>query len=131
MAMGNIPVLRAAQEQMNWLEQRQTVISQNMANVNTPDYKPRDLVPLSFDKVLGNMTVNVPAVDTSRTRVGPGSGQDFPSRQDPNIYDTTLDGNSVVIEDEMMKASETSLTYQQALATYRKYAGTMRSILTS
>jgi flagellar basal-body rod protein FlgB len=33
---------------MDWLSQRQTVLSQNVANADTPNYQPRDLKTLDF-----------------------------------------------------------------------------------
>ena len=39
-------------ERMTWLNQRQDVLSQNVANADTPGYVARDLKPLDFDDVL-------------------------------------------------------------------------------
>ena len=39
-------------ERMTWLNQRQDVLSQNVANADTPGYVARDLKPLDFDDML-------------------------------------------------------------------------------
>ena len=36
-------------ERMSWLNARQDVLSQNVANADTPGYTARDLKPLDFE----------------------------------------------------------------------------------
>ena len=39
----DIGLFRLAERRMHWLDQRQSVLAQNVANVNTPGYKARDV----------------------------------------------------------------------------------------
>ena len=43
MDLNKIPVLKMITTQMDWLNQRQKVLSQNIANADTPDYVAHDL----------------------------------------------------------------------------------------
>ena len=48
MDLGKIPLLGMVTKQMDWLNQRQKIVAQNIANADTPDYVPHDLVKLDF-----------------------------------------------------------------------------------
>ena len=46
---------------MSWLEARQDVLSQNVANADTPGYAARDLKPMDFASLLKKANGAVPA----------------------------------------------------------------------
>ena len=48
MSIGDSAIFGMMSEKMSWLSQRQRVLSQNIANADTPDYKARDIAKLSF-----------------------------------------------------------------------------------
>src|SRR5712692_11335138 len=55
MDLGNIPLFKAMMSRMAWLTERQQVLAQNVANADTPNFKPRDLKAVSFrDLVAGS-----------------------------------------------------------------------------
>ena len=56
MNLPEIPLLSMLKERMGWLNQRQNVLSQNVANVDTPGYTARDLKPVDFEQALRNAT---------------------------------------------------------------------------
>ncbi|HOO82875.1 MAG TPA: flagellar basal body protein, partial [Alphaproteobacteria bacterium] len=56
MTTENIALLKALGAKMDFLNQRQRVISQNIANTDTPGYRPKDLKPVDFGNVLQNVT---------------------------------------------------------------------------
>ena len=45
----DIGLFRLAEKRLNWIEQRQQVLAQNIANASTPDYKARDLSPVPIE----------------------------------------------------------------------------------
>lgn len=53
---------------LQFTQARQTVLADNIANLSTPYFKPRDLSPESFQKALGE------ALDRRRTRPNPVAG---------------------------------------------------------
>src|SRR5215469_10113021 len=58
MAINDLPVLSALRTKMQWHQERQRVLSENVANSDTPHFKPRDLVEPKFDStgaVTGSM----------------------------------------------------------------------------
>ena len=50
MNLPDSPAASMLRERMTWLNQRQDVLSQNVANADTPGYVARDLKPLDFDE---------------------------------------------------------------------------------
>jgi flagellar basal-body rod protein FlgB len=40
--LSNLPVVEAMGQKMGWLSKRQRVLSNNIANANTPDFAPSD-----------------------------------------------------------------------------------------
>jgi len=48
MSIGDSAIFGMMSDKMSWLSQRQRVLSQNIANADTPDYKARDIAKLSF-----------------------------------------------------------------------------------
>ena len=45
-------LLQLISARMSWLSQRQAVLSQNIANADTPDYRPKDLRATDFSRLV-------------------------------------------------------------------------------
>ena len=56
--LNSMPLLAMLKERMGWLSARQNVLSQNVANADTPGYTARDLRPLNFQDILKGATRN-------------------------------------------------------------------------
>ena len=52
MSIQNVPLMRAIAAKMIYLDKRQGVLAQNIANADTPGYRPQDLTKVDFGKVL-------------------------------------------------------------------------------
>ncbi|NBB98054.1 MAG: flagellar basal body rod protein FlgB, partial [Alphaproteobacteria bacterium] len=91
-------IMRLSQAMARHAAQRQVVISQNVANADTPGYRARDVA--SF----GSYLQQSGAMDSVRS----GHLQDMPPARLSETADTTApNGNSVSLEREMMRAAET------------------------
>ena len=66
-----------------------------------------------------------PATRAAGRRRASGS----PAATLPAGYETTPDGNAVILEEQMAKATETALDFQLTSNLYRKYVGMMRIAL--
>ena len=49
---GNLNIFAVLSKRMEWLSQRQKVLAENIANSDTPNFRPRDLNPSEFQRVL-------------------------------------------------------------------------------
>ena len=52
MEITDLPLFSMLKQRMTWLNQRQDLLSQNVANADTPKYISRDLKALDFDQML-------------------------------------------------------------------------------
>ncbi|MBA3448737.1 MAG: flagellar basal body rod protein FlgB [Pseudaminobacter sp.] len=95
-----------ASQQSQWLAVRQSAIAGNVANVNTPGYGANDVEP--FENVLDKTRVTLSA--TQSTHFGGGGG--FAVRQEEPSNAIMPSENTVVIEDELMKAGEVSRVFE-------------------
>src|ERR1700733_12215607 len=50
-------------QKMAYLNQRQSVLAENVANVDTPGYKARDLAPLTFDGAMKQANITMASTD--------------------------------------------------------------------
>jgi flagellar basal-body rod protein FlgB len=52
MSISDIPILSMLRTRMQWHQERQRVLAENVANAETPNYRARDLAPPTFEKTL-------------------------------------------------------------------------------
>jgi len=104
-------VLQLAAQRTQWLSSRDELIAANIANANTPDFQATDLQP--FSAVLDSAQVSM--VSTNPAHMTP-SGDGFAEARvvESDGPETTLSGNSVDVENEMMKLGEVNRDYTMA-----------------
>ena len=130
MDLNSIPLFSLLAERMAWLNKRQSVLAQNVANADTPGYKPRDLKPLDFHELARSAASRVAMAATR-------PGHIVPRRDDDDIgeavrqknLEATPTGNAVVLEEEMIKVGQTRMEYDLAVSLYRKHVGLIRAVL--
>ena len=129
MDIGDIPLFSMLRGRMGYLSDRQKLIAQNVANSDTPGFSPKDLTPYDFAAQMKAASNGASRV--SVTQVGhmlPPSqrnGGDLKSKVVKGS-ETTLDGNSVVLEEEMMKMSDARMSYEAAIGFYQKSLNLLR-----
>lgn len=107
---------------LDQLSQRQRLISENIANASTPGYVPRDLDTRAFDRALAAQA-DGGGLRMARTNPGhmsQGGGQAQPRVVTQEDSETTIDGNAVVLEDQMARAAETRMAFETGVALYQK-----------
>jgi len=127
MDIQSIPLFAMLRSRMGYLTQREQVIAQNVANVSTPGFTPQDLKPFAVDKggagarptLVQTNPGHLTGVPSLSGGAGGGAGQGFQAVAAPDS-DSTLDGNQVVLEDEMMKMNQTRSDYDAAVGIYQK-----------
>ena len=136
MTLDDIPLFSMLRGRLGYLNQRQQVVAQNIANADTPNYTPRDLTGFSFKAQLnqqapvGTSSIAGSAPHLLKTTTsaggaqGPG-GAGWKAQRKPDS-ETTLDGNQVVLEDQMMKMSEARMDYDAAIGFYTKSLSLIR-----
>lgn len=135
MTIENISLFQALSANMRYQNQRQKVISQNVANADTPGYVSKDLGKVSFSKMLSNLDNkgNAPDVTMATTR----SGHIDPMGVPPNVkegknkspYEVNPSGNGVDLEEQMIKSNEVQMNYNLMLNLYRSNLDMIRTSL--
>jgi flagellar basal-body rod protein FlgB len=121
---------------MDWLSQRQSILAQNIANADTPDYRPRDLRERDFHRLVEGHIGRKTRLAITRTsqehlngkasaRIGLAGGQQG------RPYETSPDGNAVILEEQSAKVGKTALDHQLASNIYGKYLGMLKMALGS
>ena len=123
MTLDDIPVFAMLRNRLGYLSDRQQMIAQNVANSDTPGYTPKDLRPFTVPNGPGALSLApVAAALTSPMHLAPpASGR--VSGQRPVLApdsETTLNGNSVVLEEEMTKMSQARTDSDAAVAFYEQ-----------
>ena len=127
-----LPLLSAITEKMKWHQARQNLLSENVANAETPGYRGRDLAAFSYDA--SSRMQPAPVVATVATRPGhivassTGSTGGFAARE-LNSFEITPEGNGVTLEDEMMKVAANQLDYQSITAVYTRSVKLIKTAL--
>ena len=135
MGPDDIPLFAMLKNRMGYLSERQKLIAQNVANGDTPDYQPRDLKAYSFKATLDQQSAGQPyrggAVSPTATNgvqmmatssahmAPPKTISPWRSPEGPDT-ETTLDGNSVTLEDQMLKMTDARMNYDAAVGFYQK-----------
>ena len=107
--MSNISVMSLAAQKADWLAARQVVLSQNVANANTPGYKSKDLKP--FEETLKGLQLSLASSGTASIKSSTDSllSGGYSIQEDDKALNET--GNSVSLDTELMKIGETSSQY--------------------
>jgi flagellar basal-body rod protein FlgB len=100
MALGDLPLLSMMKLRLQWLGERQQVLAQNVANADTPGYDAKDLKELDFGALVKQQSGMLSPV-----------------------------ANSVVLEEQMMKAAQTQMDYQAVTGLYAKSVGLIKIAL--
>jgi flagellar basal-body rod protein FlgB len=126
------PLIDALGAAMRHLGDRQRVIAQNIANSDTPGYKARELAPVSFAALVdgGHGQIARPHIEISDAmrRLG-AKPSHLTSMVDPDISEVKPDGNSVTLEDQLLKMGQIQADYVALTSLYRKQMGMMRVAL--
>jgi flagellar basal-body rod protein FlgB len=134
MSSTQAPLFQLISARLGWLGQRQVTLSRNIANADTPDYRPQDLRAADFARLVRSAESPAQRVTLAQTAPGhqgggPQASIGLAAHQVASQYETTPDGNAVILEEQMAKATETALDYQLTSNLYRKYLGMIRIAL--
>ncbi len=108
-------------DQMKYLSQRDRIISENIANADTPNYQPKELKKRS-DKV---NDFDIAKTNAAHMDID-GSAVDFELTKS-DIREIKPNGNAVSLEDEMLKKSENSLKLMEVTNLYNKSRGMFKA----
>ena len=117
-------------EQLNFRGEKQKVISSNIANVNTPNYKTKDLVfqeeldknsnMLQLKRTTNNHMYNLDFTQSSNQKL----------IQVPGLVEQN-DGNNVNLDSQMCEQSKNKILFDGIQATIKRDSNLFKSVIDS
>lgn len=132
MTIENLALFKAAGAKMKYLNARQQVIAQNIANADTANYIPKDLTEVDFGRVLAkvsgdnrvNVSTSMGSHMTSRNQIG-----DIGEEKQQSTYEVTPSGNAVNLDEQLVKSNQVQMDYNMMLNLMRKQVGMMKTAI--
>jgi len=129
MGLTDIPIFSMLRTRLEWAQTRQRVLAENVANSDTPNFRPRDLAPPKLD---GSSTAPTPVrlgtTESGHTPGIGGAGETFRTER-RGAYDHRPAGNAVNIEDEMMKVAANQMDYKAVTALYTRSLNLLKTAI--
>jgi flagellar basal-body rod protein FlgB len=127
--IGKIGYFSQLTQRMGLLNDRQRLLAENVANATTPRFVPRDVDMRAAERAASRG-------GTGGLRIAQTNGQHMAGSQAASNSgrvinrpdsETTLDGNAVVLEEQMIRVAETRLQFETAIGLYQKGLQMMRT----
>lgn len=131
------PTLHALELAAQFAEQRQRVLAENIANIDTPDYHTRRLDPQSFHSALASALEQARAQgsqrlelrDNAQVSTTPQGQLDVRPVEEPAANVLFHDGTNARLEHLVTQMSENALSYELATSLLRsRYSGLLAAI---
>ncbi|MEO3474514.1 flagellar basal body protein [Roseomonas sp. CAU 1739] len=111
-----------AEARLHWLDARQRVLSQNVANADTPGFRPSDMQP--FAQALAGVQGAVARTDPRHL----APARDARAQRERRV-ERSMDGNGVALDREAMRIADTETAHALAVGLHRRYLGLFRTAL--
>jgi flagellar basal-body rod protein FlgB len=129
MPISDLPIFSMLRTRMNWHQERQRLLAENVANADTPGYRPRDLAPLDFGRQVQQASGQLQLALTSPAHLSGIGGAGGFATERPAKYDVRPAGNAVNLEDEMMKVAANQMDHQAAISLYSRSMGLLKTAI--
>jgi flagellar basal-body rod protein FlgB len=132
MAINDLPMLSALRTKMQWHQERQRVLSENVSNSSTPNFRPRDLVEPKFDQQGSSVggVATLAMARTSASHMGSSeAGPSFKHDGGKSAFQTRPAGNAVNLEDQMLKVSANQMDYAAVTSLYSRSLGLIKTAI--
>lgn len=128
--LDDISVLGMIQRGMSWMSRNHDVIAGNIANADTPEFRAKELKPMSFKAVQASHVDSVVMARTAPSHMAgakTSSGEGVRNDRDP--YEISSTGNSVNLEEQAVNIARNAMDYQLATTLYSKSVGMVRAVI--
>ena len=136
MTTQDLALMQAAIQKMHWHEERQKVLSQNIANADTAGYKPKDIAPMDFKTILESTASKLPMTSTGLATTNPAhlgaggstAGKVSAAKKERNPYEASPTGNAVVLEEQLLKMNENYTDHRLTTTIYQKNIDMLKNV---
>jgi len=128
MDLNGVPIFSLLTGRMSWLSARQSVLSQNVSNADTPNDVAHDMKPVDFEGMVASSGADLKLTNVRHIGIHASSLGPF-EEEEATGEGGTPSGNVVSVEQEMIKLSDTQIQYQTATNLYQKAVNMFRTAL--
>jgi len=128
MPISDIPILSMLRTKLHWNQERQRLLAQNVANADTPEFKPSDLAPPDFSAGPSG-AAPLTLLRTSPAHLGGSDSAGTFDLQHGGEFEIVPTGNAVSLEDEMLKVASNQMDFQAASALYTRGLGLIKTAI--
>jgi flagellar basal-body rod protein FlgB len=131
MPISDIPIFSMLRTKMQWHQERQRLLAENVSNADTPNFRPRDLAPPKFDRRATQAPAPLVLAQTSPGHIAGTNASGTPQFpvERKSVYEIRPAGNAVNLEDEMLKVAANQMDYQTAATLYQRGLGLIKTAL--
>ena len=130
MDLFQLKLFQRMSERMGWLGARQQVLAQNIANADTPHFVPHDMKALKFvDHMNEVASITQARTDPMHMTGTSSAAASIDEQKTKKQYETAPVGNSVVLEEQMVKLADAQHSYQLMTNLYRKHVDMLKMAL--
>ncbi len=129
MDLNNLTVFSLANQDMKYLTERQKILAGNVANANTPGYLAKDLKKPNFSDELNSALQMTVTNEKHFTGLG-GSSLSARVYTPKPTQPLTIDGNGVVLEDQLNEISKDKGEYTRVMTLYNTYKNMIKTAAT-
>lgn len=131
MDYNDVTIMKMAKSHMRYQTQRQKLLAENIANIDTPRYKANDLKPLDFGKMAESESRRLEMRATAPQHMQGVQQFSGPFKEDKmdQTYETSPTKNNVVLDEQMGNVNTTQAQFQLSSTLYRKMNSLFRIAL--
>lgn len=122
MDLSRMKLFNMSDQKLKWLGERQAVLAQNVANADSPGYNARDIRPINFERTLDQHT-RLAVKQTEKNHLvgsGPQSQYRLEDKKASEVYESSPNGNGVILEEQLMAIQDTKLQHDLVTNLYNK-----------
>ena len=124
--MQQVYLFDLASQQARWLTMRQASVAENISNANTPGFKAGDVAP--FNEIFDGTALQMAATDRNHLGAGSSDAAGAPIANG-TPWEVSYSGNSVSIEQEMIKSGEVYRAYSMNTSIVKAFNDMMMASL--
>ena len=132
MEFGKLPLFSMLSERLTWLGKRQQVLAHNIANADTPGFRAQDVKKPDFKAMLRGggpgSAAGLSATHVKHMGAPLGSSPTHKVVED-KATEVSLSGNSVGLEEQVLKVTKTAMDHQLTINLYRKHIAMIKIAL--
>ena len=127
MDIGKLGLFANLKSKMGWLAQRQGMLAHNIANSDTPDFRPMQMKEWDPSGNRRQRAFQLTmAVADARHQEGLRKAPVFREREQRRAYEAAPGGNAVILEEQLVALQENQIDYQTMTRLYQQHARMMK-----